>query len=426
MSTIGEDSIIDIRRDLHAHPESGWTEFRTTALVAEELDRLGYTLHVGADAVAVDERLGVPTDDEIAGAIRQAKKTNIPTEYVDKLDGVTGVVGEKTYGDKTGPTVGVRVDMDALNRMEAGDGDHYPVQEGFASQYPGKMHACGHDGHTAIGIGIARAVEEDTRFNGTLKLFFQPAEEGGRGGLPMSMTTHVEDIDYFFALHLGLGNETGKVIAGYDRPLSNAKVDVTFQGEAAHAGKEPEAGTNALQAAATAIQNLYAIPRHSGGTTRINVGRLSSPNDQNVISERAEMRVEVRGETGALNKSMFDAAKRVLTHSAEMHDVDLETSLYGKTSTFDSDQCAIDIVAAAASAIDDVTEITEHEPIGASEDASFLINRVQEIGGNGTYIGIGASNPAGHHTAHFDIDERALQIGVDVLVQAIVGCTDTN
>lgn len=424
MTTIHNANIVEIRRDLHAYPESGWTEFRTTALVAAELDRLGYKLHLGSDAIAVDERLGVPSDDELAGAIRRAQEADAPEEYLDRMNGVTGLIGEKQFGDGTGPTVGVRVDMDALDRTEAGDDTHRPVQEGFASRYPDKMHACGHDGHTAIGIGIARTLENDdeAEFNGTLKLFFQPAEEGGRGGLPMSRTPHLKNIDYFFALHLGLGNETGKIIAGYDRPLSNAKLDVEFSGEPAHAGKAPEKGKNALQAAATAIQNLYAIPRHSDGATRINIGKLISLNEQNVIAERTEMRVEVRGETAALNESMLDAAERILIHSAAMHNVNLETELYGTSTTFVSDQSAIDIVTEAASTIDNVDEIVEQETIGASEDASFLINHVQELGGKCTYVGIGASNTAGHHTAYFDIDETALWIGVDVLVQAITRC----
>ncbi|MFC6904601.1 amidohydrolase [Halalkalicoccus tibetensis] len=422
MASLRGSDVVDVRRDLHAHPESGWTEFRTTALVAEELDRLGYRLHLGADALAVDERLGVPSDDEIAGAVRRARDAGAPERYLDRMDGVTGLVAERTYGDGTGPTVGIRVDLDALERPEASEESHRPAREGFASRHPGTMHACGHDGHTAIGVGIARAMADRSDFAGTLKLFFQPAEEGGRGGLPMSLGPHLDDVEYFFALHLGLGNETGTVIAGYDRPLSNAKLDAVFRGESAHAGKAPESGRNALQAAATAIQNLYAIPRHADGATRINVGNVASPNAQNVVSERAELRVEVRGETAALNESMLERARRVLTHAAGMHAVELETELYGKTSTFVSDRAAVDVVAGAASGADGVDEVVRREPIGASEDASFLIDRVQTVGGYGTYIGIGASNVAGHHTARFDIDEAALGVGVDVLVRSVLRC----
>lgn len=422
MATIDDLSPIELRRDLHAHPEAGWKEFRTTALVAEELEKRGFMLYFGTEAVNENERLGVPSADEIHGAQERARNEDAPEEYLDRIDDITGLVAEKTYGDGTGPVVGLRVDMDALERTEASDDDHRPAREGFASRHPGEMHACGHDGHTSIGLGVARELDANGDFDGTLKLFFQPAEEGGRGGLSMSKTKHLEDIEYFFALHLGLGNETGQVIGGYERPLSNAKIDTVFNGEAAHAGKAPNQGRNALQAATTAIQNLYAIPRHSEGATRINVGQVHSPNAQNVISELAEMRIEVRGETAELNSYMSDNVQRILEHAAGMHQVAFETELYGKTTTFIADQEAIDIVTSAAESVDTVSDVVNRENIGASEDASYLIKRVQEVGGEATYVGIGASNPFGHHTARFDIDEDALQIGIDVIAEAIHRC----
>lgn len=221
------------------------------------------------------------------------------------------------------------------------------------------------------------------------------------------------------ALHLGLGNETGKVIAGYERPLSNAKLDVEFHGDAAHAGKAPQEGRNALQATATAIQNLYAIPRHGKGTTRINIGQVHSPNVQNVISDHAQMRVEVRGETASLNEYMFDSVNRVIEHAAGMHDLEYTSTLYGKTTTFTADDQLVTAVADAAQSTKSVTTVTKREKFGASEDASYLIKRVQAEGGQATYLGIGASNPSGHHTSRFDIDEDALQIGVNVIVETI-------
>ncbi len=235
----------------------------------------------------------------------------------------------------------------------------------------------------------------------------------------MSKTQHLTDLDYFLALHLGLDNETGKVIAAYEHPLSNAKLDVAFHGEAAHAGKAPNQGRNALQAMTTAIGNLYAIPRHADGATRINVGQVHSPNAQNVISEEARMRIEVRGETAELNDYMRSRARRAVKHAAGMHDVAFETSLYGKTTTFTADEQMVTAVARAAEGVEGVDTVVERAPIGASEDASFLIERVQKEGGVGTYIGIGASNPFGHHTSKFDIDEDALEIGVDVVVETI-------
>jgi aminobenzoyl-glutamate utilization protein A len=421
MATIEELSLPELRRDLHAHPESGWKEFRTTALVAEELDARGFTLHLGPDAVNVDERLGVPSEDELRRARDRALEEGAPEAYVEEMGLVTGLVAEKTYGDGSGPIVGIRVDMDALERTEATDDDHRPAREGFASKHPNEMHACAHDGHTTIGVGIARELDANGGFDGTLKLFFQPAEEGGRGGLPMSRTDHVNDVDYFLALHLGLDYETGTVVSAYERPLSNAKLDVDFHGQSAHAGKAPNEGRNAAQALGAAIQNLFAIPRHEAGTTRINVGQVHSPNAQNVISDAASLRVEVRGETADLNEYMLGEARRMLEHAAGMYDVDYETSLYGKTTTFEASDAMVEAVRAAAGSVPSVTTVLGREQAGGSEDASFLITAVQEAGGLGTYVGIGASNVAGHHTPRFDIDEDALDVGVDVVTTTIRG-----
>ncbi len=417
MATTSDLSLSELRRDLHRYPEAGWKEFRTTALVAEELDERGYTLSLGGDAVDVDGRLGLPSDDEISRARDRALDRGAPETYLDRMGSVTGLVAERTFGE--GPTVGVRVDMDALEITESGETDHRPQREGFASRHPNEMHACGHDGHTSIGIGVARALDSGTSFEGTVKLFFQPAEEGGRGGLPMSRTDHLGDVDHLIGIHLGLGNETGKVISGYDRPLSNAKIDVTFRGESAHAGKAPDEGRNALQAATTAIQNLYGIPRHQAGATRINVGRVESPNVQNAISDLARLRIEVRGETADLNEYMLDSARRIVEHAAGMHDVEYETSLYGKTTTFDADEKLLETVADAARAVPSVDTVVGREQIKVSEDVSYLIRRVQEEGGQATFVGIGADHPSGHHTPRFDIDEDSLEIGVDVLVESL-------
>ena len=419
MTYISEFTLSELRRDLHARPESGWKEFRTTALVAEELEERGFSLALGGDALVSDERLGVPSEGELQSARKRAREEGAPERYLEAMGTVTGLVAEKTFGDGDGPTVGVRVDLDALERTEASDDDHRPAREGFASRHPNEMHACGHDGHTAIGVGIARALDADGGFNGTLKLFFQPAEEGGRGGLPMSRTDHLADLDYLIGLHLGLGNETGTIISGYDRPLSNAKLDVTFEGESAHAGKAPNQGRNTLLAATTAIQNLYAIARHEEGVTRINVGQVHSPNAQNVIADETRMRVEVRGESAELNEYMLEETRRILEHAAGMHDVNHRTSLYGKTTTFTADDELVGVVSEAANATGTVTNVVEREPIGASEDVSYLIRRVQESGGKATYVGVGASNPYGHHTSRFDIDEDAIDIGVDVVMEAI-------
>ncbi|TYL36949.1 amidohydrolase [Natronococcus pandeyae] len=415
LDTFVDAPLRDVRRDLHAHPEAGWKEFRTTALLADALDELGYDVLLGTETVDPDERMGVPPTDDVAAARERARDEGAPEEYLEAMDDITGVIATRTFGD--GPVIGLRTDIDALSLQEAMDDDHRPAREGFASGHPGEMHACGHDAHAAIGLGVAREFAENG-FDGTLKLFFQSAEEGGRGGKPMAESGHLDDVDHLLAVHVGLDEPTGTVLSSYDAPLANAKIDVTFDGEPAHAGREPNAGRNALQAATAAIGNLYGIARHRDERTRINVGRVSADNAQNVICEEATMRVEVRGGTHDANEYMLGRAREVIDGAATMHDVDYETSLYGKTTTFENDDAVTERVEAAASATDAVDEIVRKE-FGGSEDASYLIRHVQEQGGTATYLGIGASNPAGHHTAYFDIDETAIDIGVDVIVDTI-------
>lgn len=421
-----QEKIREIRRKIHKHPETGWKEFRTTALIARKLDDLGYTLYLGGDALDITERLGVPCDGELKSAKERAHELGAPETYLDEMGLITGIVAEKTFGSKPGPVIGLRFDMDALRITESSDDAHQPAEKGFRSKHPNEMHACGHDGHTAIGLGVAKMLETESEFSGTVKFFFQPAEEGGRGGLPMSNTDHLDDIDYFIGIHLGLGNQTGKIVAGYDNPLSNAKIDVEFHGESAHAGRAPNQGQNALTAATTAVQNLYAIPRHEAGATRVNVGRVESPNMQNVISDMAEMRVEVRGETTDLNEYMLNSSKRIIKHAAAMHEVECNIDLYGKTTTFSADAELASVVADTAESINSVESVIKRKQMQVSEDVSYLIRRVQDEGGQGTFIGIGTDHPAGHHTPRFDIDEDSLEIGTEVIVRSIKFLSNKN
>jgi len=433
MATYADRSLREIRRDLHAHPEVGWTEYRTSALVAETLDELGYTLHLGADALEVEARMGVPDDDDLAAARERAAEAGAPAEYLDRFEATTGLVAERSFGP--GPVVGVRVDMDALPVTESSEADHRPAREGFASRHPGEMHACGHDGHTAIGLGIARAFaggdaemkaeteaepEDEEPFDGTLRLFFQPAEEGLRGGLAMSRTDLIE-VDRFLALHLGLGRETGTVVAGLDRPYASTKVQARFEGRSAHAGNEPEAGRNALQAAAAAVQGLYGLPRDSRGVTRINVGEVHSPNAQNVVADATGLRYEVRSDDGDAVEALLAGAERVLSGAARMHGVDVATSTVGEAATFEADDAMVEAVADAARAADGVDRVIERDRLTASEDAAHLIRRVQDAGGTATYVGIGASNAAGHHMPRFDVEEAALDVAVDVVTRTVRG-----
>src|SRR5699024_6781806 len=151
-----------------------------------------------------------------------------------------------------------------LDIDESASEDHFPNQEGFQSKLPNKMHACGHDTHTAMGLGLATWIRESKEnLCGTIKLIFQPAEEGTRGAKSMVEAGVVDDVDYFIASHIGTGVPHNHFVAANDGFLATSKLDISFTGISAHAGGEPEKGKNALLAAAAAVLNIYAIARHS-------------------------------------------------------------------------------------------------------------------------------------------------------------------
>ena len=410
------DHLIALRRDLHRHPEPAWREFYTTARIVEEVERIGVDeLFVGREALGGD-RAAVPDADEIAPWFDLATESGADPSVLERLEGgYTGAVAVLERGE--GPTVGLRVDIDALPREEADGAEHVPAAEGFRSE-TGAMHACGHDAHTAIGIGVLEAVK-DSDFSGTLKVFFQPAEEVIGGGDPMAESGHLDDLDYLLAVHVGLEHPTGEVVAAVDGFLAVSHLDATFHGEGAHAGGQPNRGRNAVQAMATAIQNLYAIPRHEDGATRVNAGVVRGGTAANIVAEEVAIEGEVRGETTALMEYMQERAGEVLRSAADMHrcTVDVEHGSYAPSA--ESDGALATVVAEAARGVRGVDSIVDRDELGGSEDATFMMRRVQERGGLATYVGIGTDHPGGHHTATFDVDEESIRIGVEVLSETI-------
>ena len=153
-----KEELVACRRDLHAHPELAWTEFRTASHVAKSLKALGYEVLMGDACMKADEMMGVPDKAELSRAMGRAIKEGADPELVKKMEGgKTGVVGIMHFA-KPGKTVGLRFDMDCLLVEENPTDAHRPTRDGFASTHPGLMHACGHDGHTAIGLGVARLI----------------------------------------------------------------------------------------------------------------------------------------------------------------------------------------------------------------------------------------------------------------------------
>ena len=408
-----------IRRAFHRHPEPGWCEFRTTDRIVEELERIGVDeLAVGREALATDHRMAVPSSETIDEWHERAAAAGADEEVLSlTADGHTGCVAVLERGE--GPTVGLRVDMDGVSTRESDEPGHRPADEGFRSEVEGYMHACGHDAHAAIGLGVVEAVKESD-FSGTFKCFFQPAEEIAGGGKPMAEGGYVDDVEYLFACHLGLDNPTGTVVAGASKPLAMAHLTATFEGAAAHAGKDPSGGTNAMQAMATAVQNAYGIARHSEGMTRVNFGRVEGGTASNVIAEEITLHGEVRGETTALMEYTRSELERILYAAAETHDCDVVPRRISESIRVDSDPTLRDLVGDAARRVASVETVVSEAPLGASEDVTFLMERVHENGGRSAYLIVGSDHPTSHHTPTFDIDERSLEIAVDVLTEAVI------
>ncbi|ELY80388.1 amidohydrolase [Natrinema pellirubrum DSM 15624] len=409
----------DLRRAFHRHPEPGWREFRTTARVVEELERIGVDeIAVGREALATDERMAVPPESELEPWRERAREAGVRSDLLERTaDGHTGVVATLEQGE--GPCLGLRVDLDAISMRESTADDHRPAAEGFRSEHDGYMHACGHDAHLAMALGALETVKA-SEFEGTFKVFFQPAEEISGGGKAMAESGHLDDVDYLLALHVGLDHPTGEIVAGIEKPLAMAHLTATFEGASAHAGKAPNEGANAMQAAATAIQNAYGIPRHSDGLTRVNVGRIEGGTASNVIAEEVTIEAEVRGETTALMEYTRTELERVCYAAAEMHDCDVTPRMISESPRVDSHPALRDLVGNVAWDVDGVERVIPTEEFGVSEDVTYLMQRVQNNGGLASYVLIGADHPTSHHTPTFDIDETSLEVGVALLAETAI------
>ncbi|MFB6168750.1 MAG: amidohydrolase [Haloferacaceae archaeon] len=414
MSQRVRDRLVDLRRSLHRFPEPSWCEFHTTSRLVDEVEAIGVDdLYLGADALDPAERMSVPDDETLERWHDRAAERGARADVLNAAEGgLTGLVAVLDRGP--GPTVGLRVDIDALRQTESTADDHAPAAGGYRSETEGVMHACGHDAHATVGLGTLEAVAK-SEFSGTFRLFCQPAEEVVGGGRAMAATDHVADLDHFLALHVGLGHPTGEVVAGGDEALSVRQLAAEFHGESAHAGAAPEAGRNAMQAVAAATSNLYGIPRHSGGLTRVNVGRADVGSAPNVIASEGRIELEVRGGDDDLREYVADHAYRTLDAAAEMHDCTVETETLAVAPREDSDDSLRAVVGEVAEGTPSVDSVRPSAPLGVSEDATYLMRAAKDAGGDASFVVVGTDHPGGHHTARFDVDERTLDIGVDVL-----------
>ena len=408
---------IDLRRDLHKHPESAWTEFRTASVVVNQLSKLGYDVIYGDDALVESEMMGVPAAKELEAHMQRAISQGADKDLVDRMKGgKTGVVGIMKF-KKPGPVVALRFDMDCNDVSETDDSGHRPNVEGFCSLNKGCMHACGHDGHTAVGLTVAKILAAfKDELAGTVKLIFQPGEEGVRGARAMMKKGIVDDANYLLGAHFGFkAADTGSIACNIAGFLATSKFDAEFTGVPSHAGAAPEQGKNALLAGACAALNLHAISRHSEGVSRINVGVLNAGTGRNVLPANAVLKLETRGGTSAINDFVVDEAKRMIKASADMYDVKvMMTEMGGAAGGNNSPELSakLELIAQKHGIFKEIMPFVD---FGASEDFSYFMERVQEKGGQAAYMMIGANLAAGHHDSRFDFDENALEFAVKML-----------
>lgn len=410
-----EEKVIMRRRDFHKHAESGWTEFRTASIIIETLERFGYEVFYGDDALIDSAMMGVPPQDVLHSHMKRAIAQGADPQLVEAMaGGKTAVIGIMKFA-KPGPVVALRFDIDCNDVEESSSPEHYPNKEGFASINPGCMHACGHDCHTSVGLGVAEILSEiKVDLTGTVKLIFQPAEEGTRGAKSIVAKGFVDDVDYMIGAHV-LDKHVGYVSYNATDFLATTKFDVTFTGVPAHAGASPEHGKNALLAAATAALNIHAISRHSEGASRVNVGVLQAGTGRNVIAGHARMNIETRGLTSKINDYVINSASRIIEGAAHMYDVGVDIAQVGGAASASNSPELSSRLRRIGDRLGIFDEVGDVYVVSGSEDFSYYMETVQQNGKQAAYLIYGGNTAAVNHNSAFDVDEACLVKAVQLL-----------
>ncbi len=372
------DQLVAWRRDLHRHPELAFEERRTAAMVAEHLGRLGY---------------------------------EVQTEV-----GRTGVVGI-LEGNRPGKTVLLRFDMDALPIEEANKTE-------YASQVPGKMHACGHDGHTAIGLGVATLLARHRHaLGGRVKLIFQPAEETAGGARAVIADGVLNDPapDLALGLHLWNPLPVGRVIVQAG-PLMAAATHfkLTIYGRGGH-GAMPHETVDALVTAAHAVTTLQTIVSRNVNPTEtavLSVGTFHAGRAFNVIADRAELSGTIRAFDDQIMAQMKERLHQVMTGVAQAFGATFELELEHAAPAVVNDPAVASLVARAARRVLGEGSVGSTTPVMVSEDMAEFLKRIP-----GCFFLLGSMNPergldSPHHHPRFDFDEAALPLGVAILAEA--------
>lgn len=419
------NKFVEYRREFHHYPEIGWREIRTSARIAEILEEMGYTCLMGTDVVNEDTL----TFEMLSAEEKEAEKKRAVAQgadpaYVERTGGYPGVIVELDTG-REGPATAFRFDIDCLPYQEPKKPGFRPFDEGYISCNDGCVHACGHDAHTAIGLGLAEALmARKDQLKGKLKIIFQPAEERYHGAQAIVDKGHLDGYMNFISIHMALTAEgwplpSNTIACGCKDFLSDDQIDVTFHGRAAHPCGASQEGKNALLAACTAALNLHAIAPHEEGLCRVNVGIMNAGVVVNTIAPNAFMSIEYRGQTRTIaeyaRKRVFD----ILDGAARAYDLEYTYEDFGEIPAAKSSDAMMEVIQRAAKKVPWFEKIYFEGNVGGTDDASVMINKVQDNGGIATYVGIGTNTTQPVHNAEFDLDEDAIPAAIDMLVHAV-------
>ncbi|MBP2170492.1 hippurate hydrolase [Erwinia toletana] len=370
------EEAINWRRQLHARPELGYQEHQTSRMVAEQLRAFGLQVHTG-----------------LAG---------------------TGVVG--TLENGPGPVIGLRADMDALPMTELGNPPH-------KSNHPGVMHACGHDGHTAILLATAKLLSQTRRFSGTLHFVFQPAEENLGGARKM-----VEDglftlfpMDAIYGLHNWPGLPIGAVAVNSGVMMASLdSFEITLTGKSCHAAM-PESGADPIVTAAELIMALQTIPARRLSplaSAVVSITQINGGEAINVIPEQVKLRGTVRCLQSEVRTKVRGLIDEFVTTLPTPFDVEGTINWYpGYPVTKNHPQPAINVREAAISALGEDALRWEVNPSMASEDFGCMLEACP-----GAYFWIGAdgdtpSRPL--HNAWYDFNDAIIEQGIGIWLRLV-------
>ena len=416
---------VEYRREFHHYAELGWREIRTSARIAEVLEEMGYKCLMGTQVINEDTvSFEMLTDEEKQAEKERAIAQGAKPEYVERTEGYPGVIAELDTG-KEGPVTAFRFDIDCLPYEEPQKEGFRPFDEGYISCNAGNVHACGHDAHAAIGMGLAyELMQKKDQLKGKMRIIFQPAEERYNGAQAIVDKGHLDDAMNFISVHMALTAEgwplpSNTIACGCKDFLSDDQSDVTFHGRAAHPCGASQEGKNALLAACTAALNLHAIAPHEEGLCRVNVGVLNAGVVVNTIAPNAFMSIEYRGQTKTIaayaRKRVFD----ILDGAAKAHDMEYTYEDFGEIPAAQSSDAMMEVIERAAKKVPWFEKIYFEGSIGGTDDASVMMNKVQDNGGIATYVGIGCDTTQPLHNAEFDLDEDSIPATIEMLVHAV-------